>query len=173
VASGSVFYSDGRIVYVWGRGSGEAPLIQPASGAYAHDVAADQSDMAWVESATPDGNGHFQTSTLWASPLATSASQVNRRVLASWVCPTASCDVRVQDGYVLSGSWQPDGSGYETLIVRLADGARWRLKPYAHEGWNTGFESGGEIWVPYSNSFSSVAAGLQRVQLSSLPMEGD
>jgi hypothetical protein len=169
VADDAVFYSDGKTGYVWKLGVGERILVAPAAGVAAHDVAADGSYVAWVESSNPDSNGDFTSSTLYGSPYTTDAAGLQRRVLLDSVCPTAWCEVRVEEGYVLVSTWMNSATPSKSIVViRMSDGQRWTMPAEPGDRWETGFESNGEIWLPYSNSNQGAQFSLRRVALSAL-----
>jgi len=175
LVGGSVFYSDGSVVYVWSASAGERVLVAPTTAMYEHDVATDGTWLAWVESSNPDANGQFQNSTLFVSPYAGTAAQVTRRVLLNGVCPTRWCDVRVGNGFALvkvwkssQPSWNSPGNGMR--IIRIADGASWLLAPTGpHELWSTGYAIAGQIWVPSNLPASNgQVQTLQQISIDSL-----
>jgi hypothetical protein len=168
IVDDAVFYSDGRTAYVWTLGVGERVLVAPAAGVSVHDVAADGTYVAWVESSSPDPSGSFKSSTLYASAYTTDGATLQRRVLLDQVCPTGWCDARVEDGYVLVGTWAQGATSASTAVIRVSDGERWTVPQTGGDRWDTGFESGGELWIPYSSSDPAVRFSLRRLAISAL-----
>ncbi|MDP3278400.1 MAG: hypothetical protein Q8Q09_24640, partial [Deltaproteobacteria bacterium] len=135
-------------VQVVTAGQGVRRLV-PAPGGDAHAFGTDGIEMAWLEgigrdrqNSPADGN-IFTTNELYTAPYTTDPARVQRRLVGRLPDLRTVSSGALGDGYYLYPSSNPWPQPFSITVVRLRDGAYWRLHP------GEGFEwtPGAPVWI--------------------------
>lgn len=133
-------------VRVVAPGQGVQRLV-PAAGGDAFAFGADGVQMAWLEgigrdrqNSPPDGN-IFSSIELYVAPYTTDPARVQKRFVGRLPDLRSMTTAALGGGYFAYGSSNPRPQASSITVVRLSDGAYWRLHPGDGYEWTVGAPS--------------------------------
>jgi len=157
----SDFFATSTALYAWTESHGVELLRTPTTGAYLHDLSADESTLIWLESTNFDSPS--AVTNLYTSPFASTLATFAPHAVMTIPC-SEFCESKMSDGYAVVGLDSLTVNVSHQLLLRLSDGAYWNFDAEPGPA-GIGKFLNGEIWL------SGTAEGgdsIIRISLASL-----